>query len=274
MQTSKKVWLTSILALSVAGGAASQLLAATNAPADGSSAQSTQAAQGLSKISELGMTAISDIRLARLAINDGYTDKAGQLLGQARTLLDQVEKQNPPVTVHTEVKVGDQPAQEKSVTGKPNMIPILSEMGIIEAIVPADAEAASTSSTGSGKPADAENAGKGATDQPGPDSARQSAAIAKAKTQLQQGATQAAAATLETVELALVSRVVSMPLKQTSQHLDQARDQLKESKFHEANLSLKAIEDSLVIATESVIEPVAALAPTSGDGGQDGDSGT
>lgn len=54
--------------------------------------------------------------------------------------------------------------------------------------------------------------------------------------------------------------------------MDEARDQLKASKFHEANLSLKAIEDSLVVATESVIEPIAALISPSAKTGKQGAS--
>lgn len=275
MQMSKKVLLTSVLALSVAGGVTGQLMAATNAAsanassgsaaADSNSTQSSPEAADISGISEHGMTAISDIQLARMAINDGYTDKAGELLNQARTLLDQVEEENPPVTVRTEVKVGDQPAKKKSVTGKPNMIPILSEIGIIEAVVPEEAgSAAASDDPGSSSDADSSTAHSSKV--------QKSAAIAKAKTQLQQGDAQAAVETLEPVELALVARVVSMPLKETSQHLDEARNQLADSKFHEANLSLKAIEDGLVVATKSVIESVAAMAPNSSKTGKDGAS--
>ncbi|WPL14807.1 MULTISPECIES: YfdX family protein [Thiorhodovibrio] len=276
MQTSKRILLTGVLALSVAGGAVGQLLAATNP--DSKSTQSSQGAQDAARVSEHGMTAMSDIQLARLAINDGYTDQAGELLTKARTLLDQVEEENPPVTVSTEVKVGDEPAQKQSVTGKPNMIPILSEIGVIEAVVAEKTGADPASTKGNAKQTDAAKTDKSAADQSASDSssvskAQQSAAIAEAKTQLQQGDAKAAVETLKPVELALVARVVTMPLKETSKHLDEARDQLEQSKFHEANLSLKAIEDGLVVATKSVIEPVAAMTPD-GKAGNDGKSGT
>jgi len=47
-----------------------------------------------------------------------------------------------------------------------------------------------------------------------------------------------------------------MPLKATAKHVDTAISLLKEHKYYEANLALKAAEDGLITDTVLLAEPV------------------
>ncbi len=256
MKRSLKLTAVSMIALAVAGGLSANLLAATKAhqgaPAAEQSATQGSGMEAAAAISEHGMAAINDVQLARLAINDGYTDKGAELLSDAETLLKKVDEENEPVTVTSEVKVGDKPARKQTVTKKPDLIPILSEVGFIEAVVAEPTKDAS----GTAQVADAPSAGSGAA-QPttGATHTERVAAAEKARKQWRSGDRKGAMATLKPVELGMVTRVVSMPLKETGEHLKQAIALLEEGKYHEANLALKGIEDGLVVATDVVMEP-------------------
>lgn len=54
--------------------------------------------------------------------------------------------------------------------------------------------------------------------------------------------------------------MVSLPLEGTGQKLDTAIRLIDQGKLHEANLELKQIQDSLVVTTATVAEPLAKTA--------------
>jgi len=257
MKRSLKLTAVSMIALAVAGGLSANLLAGTKADQGAPAASGESATKGAdtdaaAAISEHGMAAMNDIQLARLAINDGYTDKGADLLSDAQTLLKKVDDENEPVTVTAEVKVGDKPAQKQTVTKKPDLIPILSEVGFIEAVAAAPAK----NETDAAHATQAPSKGNGApAASAGPNNAKRVAAAEKARKQWRSGDREGAMETLKPVELGMVARVVSMPLKETGEHLKQAITLLEKGKYHEANLALKGIEDGLVVATDVVIEP-------------------
>lgn len=78
---------------------------------------------------------------------------------------------------------------------------------------------------------------------------------------MQSGDQQAAIKTLRLVDLGLVSRVVSLPLSETSSHVDKALSLIDDGKLCAANLELKQAKDGLVMTTQVAIEPTTAAAP-------------
>jgi hypothetical protein len=272
MKRSLKLTALSILVLAVAGGLSADLLAAADADKASPAAAEQSPANGTEEavtaaISEHGMAAINDIQLARLAINDGYTDNAAELLNDAEELLRTVEDETEPVTITAEVKVGDKPAEKQTVTRKPDLIPILSEVHLLEAVVePAMAQSASGSAD---RPQADASAPDSKTAQSNQDQAQPTlrhservTASQKARKQWRNGDREGAIETLKLIELGLATRVVSMPLKETGEHLKDAISLVDKGKYHEANLALKAIEDELVVTTEIIVEPVGETSAT------------
>ncbi|EXJ16414.1 YfdX family protein [Imhoffiella purpurea] len=238
----------------------------TEAPSTDASTISTLVTGGPSakqqtELSEHGLAAAQDIRLARLAINDGYVDSAKKLLAESRTLLDQVRKEDRPVTVTTDVKTGDKKVEHTRNKERLDLIPIFSELEVMEGFeVPDDGATANETPATAETSADAKQAASSSQPSPERNGAQTQArdkAISEAKAQLRQGDRQAAAKALELADLTLITRVVSLPLEETSQGVDKAIEMLDQGKLHEANMALKRIQDSLVMTTAAVAEPVA-----------------
>lgn len=223
-------------------------------------------------MSEQGLAAMNDIHLARMAINDGYVDSAKKLLDDAHSLLGRVAAEDLPVTVTAETKVGDKVERKETVTRQPDLIPILSEMQVVEGLAeqPADAakpaDAAAPAAAAAPKAAAAATTAKKAVDQHADDKV---AAVGQARQQLQNGDQKGAIETLKLVDLALVSRVVSMPLKETTAHVDKAITLVNEGKLHEANLELKQAKEALVVETVVMTAASADATPVAGDTGSD-----
>jgi len=292
MKRSVALTAASLIALTVAAGAAGRLNAETNHDKAQTATVSEQisggpdARQGV-EMSEHGLAAVNDIHLARIAVNDGYVDNAKKLLDDAKTLLKQVKDEDKPVTVTAEVKEGGKPAKKETTSEQPDMIPILAKMQVVEGYVASesdhanasDADHASASEQKSQPEADAnakagDKAPETASASDKPTAAERATAVAQARQQLSNGDRKGAAETLRLVDLGLVSQVVSMPLKDTTQHVDKALALIDDGKLHEANLELKQVKDALVVDTSIVVEPATAAAMPAHQGGKiDGKSG-
>ncbi|MFD2111543.1 YfdX family protein [Thiorhodococcus fuscus] len=213
------------------------------------------------ELSEHGLAATNAIHLARLAINDGYVDSAKKLLADSRKLLDEVRKEDRPVTVTTDVKNAGKKVEQARNKERMDLIPILSELQVVEGF---DTPANAATDTAKDKPqtsADAKQTAtmdKAAEQQASARTQAEDKAISEAKEHLRQGDQQAAAKALKLADLTLVTRIVSLPLEETSQKLDAAIKLVDQGKLHEANLELKQIQDSMVLTTSVVSEPVAA----------------
>lgn len=79
------------------------------------------------------------------------------------------------------------------------------------------------------------------------------AAIKKANEQLTKGDKKDAMETLRLADIAVIQKLYLLPLKQSQKAVADAQKLLKEKKYYEANLALKAVEDSLVIDSHAVI---------------------
>jgi hypothetical protein len=277
----------SLVAMAIAFGGAGTLYAdAMHAQAGKTETVAEQVSGGpdvkaQTEMSEHGLAAMNDIQMARLAVNDGYVDNARKLLGEAKTLLEQVKEEDVPVTVTTEVKVGDKPVKKETVTKQPDLIPILAKMQLVEGYAEAsgdrsdDAGAQAASKPDAPKqakvePADANVAKADTASQAAaaekPTSEARAAAVAQARQQMREGDRAGAIETLRLVDLGLVSQVVSMPLAETSEHVDKALSLIDKDQLHEANLELKQAADALVVETQVIVEP--AIAAPAGDDDQ------
>jgi hypothetical protein len=258
------VTAASLIALAVAGGG--RLYAETNTAKAATETVSEQVSGGATPaadadMSEHGLAAMNDVHMARMAVNDGDVDNAKQLLKEAQTLLAKVKSENQPVTITTEVKVGDKPAKKETVSEKPDLIPILADMKVIEGMVAAD-NATNTKP----KTAGSEGSAASGKDEATAKQAKAASAAAKvvaantANEQLNKGDRNGAIETLKAADLGLVSEIVSMPLAQTSAHVDKALALIDKGQLHEANLELKQAKDELVVDTTVIVEPVNAAA--------------
>lgn len=267
----------SLIALSVVGlgrlNAANEASeASTAAPSEIRATVSDEATVAQdANMSEHGLAAISSIHLARVAINDGYVERAQNLLHEAHTLLGRVMNEDMPITVTTEVKVGGKTTEKETMTAKPDLIPILSQLQVVEGFSAQPDEDAATpqSAQPTADQAAAPSAGKHSANndaEPADNADRPAnedkmAAVGQAREQLSKGDRQGAIETLRLVDLALVTRTLSMPLAETNAHVDKAMSLLDAGKLHEANLELKQVRDGLVSDTVVMIEPAVVATP-------------
>ena len=211
------------------------------------------------ELSEHGLSAMNDIHLARMAVNDGYVQSAKKLLGEAQKLLAEVKKEDHPVTVTTDIKVGGKDVEHDSKKERLDLIPIMSELQVVEGFD----EAARKTATETPKTADtAQSASPQTADtkseaQAEADKAKSKAgAIAKAREHLRNGDRKAAIEDLKLEDLTLISKLLSMPLTETSAHVDKAAALIDQGKLHEANLELKKVQDGLILSATVVHEPI------------------
>ena len=78
-------------------------------------------------------------------------------------------------------------------------------------------------------------------------------AIKKANEKLAKGDKKGAIETLRLADIAVVQNLYLLPLKQSQKVVADAQNLLKDKKYYEANLALKAVEDSVVIDGAAII---------------------
>ena len=74
------------------------------------------------------------------------------------------------------------------------------------------------------------------------------AAVAKANEHIKKGERDKAMETLRLADIRVETSAAVLPVRSAMEHLDKAHAMLREGKFYEANLQLKALEDSVVIS--------------------------
>lgn len=171
----------------------------------------------LGQVSQEGLSALHAVSLARMAINDGDYSAAKNLLTDAQQALNKAGKAES--TVATQAKdQGNQTAQSQ----QSDMIPILGQYQITEVL---DANASNTTH------------------------------IKKAKEHLKKGDADSAMDELGLAAADFDVQVLAVPLSATQDHVKAALNLLDQKKYHEANMALKAVEDSVQYNTISVIVP-------------------
>jgi len=181
-------------------------------------AQEAKAEKILDKVSKEANTAIREVRWSRVAIFDGQPESAEKILDDAKKNLDTVKGQAPQLMVALKSK-------EKATGEKPltDLIPIDAWLGLSEDFI--------------GTP-------------------EKMAKIKQANEHLKKGEKAKAIEVLRAADVGVTVTRVLMPLKATLSKVDKAIALLKESKYYEANLALKGVQDGLIMDTIAISEPV------------------
>jgi hypothetical protein len=179
----------------------------------------------LEKVSREAGTAMRDVRFARVAIFDGQPEVGEKLLDSAKKNLVTTEKNAPElvVTVKSEQKVGDKTVATHKATQTTDFVPIDAQLGLSEDFVP---------------------------------SPEKQTKIKEANEHLKKGESAKAIEVLRAADIGVSVTRVLMPLKATLTHVDKAIALIKEHKYYEANLALKAAEDGLITDSILLYEPV------------------
>jgi hypothetical protein len=172
----------------------------------------------LIKFSEAGRETIDAVRKARIDIFNGDPKGSMAALTRAKTQLAAAEKDAPTFKVNANKSSAGNQAGKKQVTAK--AVPVSGELVLADNFAP---------------------------------SPEKQKAIAKANEHFKKGQHQQAMEALRQGQISVNYISEWMPLASTSKNLDQAIKLEQAGKYYQANLALKAIEDSLVV--ESVMLP-------------------
>lgn len=191
------------------------------------------AARDYTKLSEDGFSAFRNIHLARLALFDGKVGKAKKFVSNAQSALTKADTDDAAfVSAMADLQP---PKAAKKPHGKPanidvnqkiKWLPIDAEMALTEeyVVIP-----------------------------------KNQAAVAKANTQLKQGDRKGAIDTLQVAGVDLEYSTVLLPIEHTKTALKSTVKELDSDKYYQANLTLKGIEDSMMVDVSDVLaepEPI------------------
>lgn len=197
-------------------------------------AKVSAAAQDLMKVSKDGFLAMRAVRAARIAIFNGEPKVAVEIMGKAKDALDAASKDESMFiadlktmagkkAVHGTTTAGDKTAHGTTTAAMPatTWIPIDGQISLADTYVPT--------------PEKTEH-------------------IAKANEHFKSGRAKEAVEELRLGEIDVTYSRVMMPLTATKKCLADAMQLATEHKYYEANLSLKAAEDGVVVDSVSLAD--------------------
>ena len=166
------------------------------------------------KVSDDGYSAIRAIHLARIAIFNGDTKAAKEMLDKAKKDLDAATKDAQTFAADNKAANHEKKADDKSASDKMDLIPIDGEIAIADTFVP---------------------------------SPEKKKHIDKANEHLKAGHSKEAIEELQLGEIDVVFTRVMLPLESTKKRVADAEKLAGDHKYYEANLALKAAEEGIVI---------------------------
>jgi hypothetical protein len=169
--------------------------------------------QDLMKVSNDGYGTIRAIHSARIAIFNGDTKLASEMLEKAKKDLDAATKDAHTFAADAKAAGHDKKGSDKSANDKMDLIPIDGGIAIADTFVP---------------------------------SAEKKVHIEKANEHLKSGRSKEAIEELQLGEIDVVFSRMLLPLVTTGKRLADAEKLVSEHKYYEANLALKAAEDGVV----------------------------
>ncbi len=216
-----------VLALSLSALAYPTLAQTTPQAPNKTTAAKTLTAQDreLTKLSQEGFQAMRNVRGARIAIFNGNTQVASDLLDKAKTSLDAARKEAPVYVVDVKTGMDGKIVQDSKSVDRLDMIPIDGQIVLADNYI---------------------------------DTPAKKAHIDKANEHFAKGSGKEAREELRLAEVdASFSRVL-MPLNATTRHVAEATKLIGAKQFYEANLALKAAEDGLLVDTVVLSESPSA----------------
>lgn len=248
-----------------ASKAASTTTAQTSQGMDQSASASqgdTEAAQDFQKLSKDGFEAFKNVQMARLAIFDGKTDQAKALVDKASELLKSAKTDGSAF----------EKAESQLKAQSPHSADTMSANKMDQSTNGKSSDSAKSAST------DATNASSSKTDMASndnsaPDQSKtwlpidgqvmlgadyqvsdaNTQAVQDANKAMKAGNTKEAHDQLKLAGVDVSFAVALVPLDQTVQDVQQAQSDLGAGKFYEANLDLKKVQDSIVVAEADAI---------------------
>ena len=193
-------------------------------------------AKDLMKASSDGYSALRAIHLARIAIFNGETKRADEMLDKAKKDLDAATKDAQAYAADSKAADHGKKGDDKSAgdkTDSADMITIDGELGIADTFVP---------------------------------STEKKKHIDKANDHLKSGHSKEALEELRLGEVEVIYSRVMLPLETTKKRVADAEKLAGEHKYYEANLALKAAEDGIVIDSVDLLGtpvPASSAAATS-----------
>jgi hypothetical protein len=215
--------VASLLALALPGDAgfaqtgsspAKPPIAATHAKADAAS-------QEVMKYSQDGHSALRDIAAARVAIFNGDPKLASDLIVKAKDAVAKAEAEAPSFAPKVSEAAGGKSAGSESDTEKAAMVPVDGEIMLADDFVPTPEKMAH---------------------------------VAKANEHLKNGKSKEALEELRLGEIEVNYTRLLMPTAAATKHIEQATQLMNDHKYYEANLALKAVDDSLVADSVTLTE--------------------
>jgi hypothetical protein len=182
---------------------------ATNAPTMPSSQD-----QALRQFSQAGHSALLGIRDARFAIFNGQPKIAMKLMASAKTSLTQGEKDAPVFETSSKEMVGGKTVEMTSESHKIKRVPVDGQLALADDFVMTP---------------------------------EKQAHVDKANEHFKKGDQAKGLEELKLGEIDVNYTRLWMPIAPAEKHLDQAIKLADEGKYYEANLALKAIEDSMTV---------------------------
>ena len=173
--------------------------------------------QAFTMFSQAGNAAIQSIRGARLAIFNGNLTTAKQLLDKAKASVENAAKEAPTFDTTTTMSVQGRVVGSEDQKMRAGLVPVDGQVVVADDFVLTP---------------------------------EKQAHIDKANEHLKKGETKQALAELRLADIDVNYSRVWMPIAGSQNHLDEAIKLVNDGKYYEANLALKAIEDSLT--TDSV----------------------
>lgn len=171
--------------------------------------------------SPAGHEAIHEIEDARLAIFNGDIDVARQLVVDAMASVETAEEDAPILLESATVSVNGKEVGEEDEADEVDIVPVDGEVTLAEDYVPT------------------------------PEKQKH---INKANMLMKNGKQKEALNELKLADIGVNVSRVWMPISFSEEHLEGALALMDESKYYEANLALKAIEDSLTLDSETLVE--------------------
>jgi hypothetical protein len=174
------------------------------------------------KLSDDGLSALNNVHAARIAIYNGDTDAAQSYIQKAQTLTATADKD-----ATTLDKVAKLDTKDKTASDGTRFLPINAQISVQDdyALKPTE-----------------------------------SGHLQKAKAAMQQGDNKAAIEHASLIDQAVSYTYVAVPYDQLKSNIDKAAQDMKDQKYHQANLALKSVEDSVVI-DQMIVDGTPAAQP-------------
>lgn len=178
-------------------------------------------AAAIMKFSQDGNASIREINAARVALFDGNTKLASDMIAKAKASVGKAEQDAPTFKVKITTSVAGKEVGTTSENDKAEMVPVDGQLILADDFVPT------------------------------PEKQKH---IGAANEHFKNGRNKEAMEELRLGEVEVMYNRVWMPLASTTKHLDQAKTLMDDHKYYEANLALKAIGDSLTTDSVSLTE--------------------